>query len=121
MLDAPLPKDDPSLLRLMRPFAQDSLWTRYLSLRRAVFLEEKDYSAAGQLNRIAVCGGELRSAGCCLTVRDLDVNGNDLKKAGLSGPAIGTALQSALDAVTDGIIVNEHDAIVAFIDTLSKN
>lgn len=121
MLDAPLPKDDPSLLRLMRPFAQDSLWTRYLSLRRAVFLEEKDYSAAGQLNRIAVRGGELRSAGCCLTVRDLDVNGNDLKKAGLSGPAIGTALQSALDAVTDGIIVNEHDAIVAFIDTLSKN
>ena len=121
MLDTPLPQDDPSLLRFMRPFAQESVWTRYLSLRRAVFLEKKDYASAGLLNRIAVRSSELRNAGCCLTVRDLKADGNDLKKAGLSGPAIGNALQSALDAVTDGVIVNEHDAIVAFIDTLSKN
>lgn len=50
----------------------------------------------------------------CVSLHDLAVNGGDMIKLGLSGPAIGKMLNALLDAVIDETVENEHDALLAF-------
>lgn len=50
----------------------------------------------------------------CFSLKDLNINGNDLIKEGFSGKEIGTALSSALEAVIDGKLKNEKDELIRF-------
>ena len=46
-------------------------------------------------------------------LKDLAVNGRDLMTLGVEqGPALGVMLQKLLDAVVDGDVPNEHDALI---------
>ena len=56
----------------------------------------------------------------CFTLKDLAVNGNDLKAFGLKGPALGEALQQLLEAVMDGKVANEKDALNDFVTKFIK-
>ena len=49
----------------------------------------------------------------CFTLKDLAVNGRDLTAAGLKGKAVGDALQALLEAVMDGRVPNEKEALLA--------
>ena len=49
----------------------------------------------------------------CFSLKDLAVNGRDLLAAGLKGKAVGEALQSLLEAVMDGKVPNEKEALMA--------
>ena len=51
----------------------------------------------------------------CFTLKDLAVNGNDLKAFGLKGPALGNALQQLLEAVMDGRVPNEKERLNEFV------
>ncbi len=55
----------------------------------------------------------------CLNIRSLAVNGRDAMAAGLSGPSIGKALQSLLDAVLDGELPNEREALLHRLDEIA--
>ena len=48
----------------------------------------------------------------CFTLKDLAVNGPDLTPLGLKGKAVGDALQSLLEAVMDGLVPNEKEALL---------
>ncbi len=48
----------------------------------------------------------------CFTLKDLAVNGRDLTALGLKGKAVGDALQSLLEAVMDGLVPNEKEALL---------
>jgi tRNA nucleotidyltransferase (CCA-adding enzyme) len=48
----------------------------------------------------------------CFTLKDLAVNGRDLTAAGLKGKAVGEALQFLLEAVMDGRVSNEKEALL---------
>ncbi len=50
----------------------------------------------------------------CFSLKDLNINGNDLIKEGFSGKEIGTALSAALEAVIDGKLNNEKDELIRF-------
>ena len=56
----------------------------------------------------------------CFTLKDLAVNGNDLKALGLRGPALGDALQQLLEAVMDGRVPNEKVALNDFVTKFIK-
>ena len=56
----------------------------------------------------------------CFTLKDLALNGNDLKAFGLKGPALGEALQQLLEAVMDGRVPNEKDALNNFVTKFIK-
>ena len=57
----------------------------------------------------------------CFTLKDLAVNGNDLKQPfGLQGPALGDALQQLLQAVMDGKVPNEKEALLDFVTKFIK-
>jgi tRNA nucleotidyltransferase (CCA-adding enzyme) len=51
----------------------------------------------------------------CFTLKDLAVSGNDLTAAGLRGKAVGEALQTLLNAVMDGKVPNERDALLNYL------
>ena len=51
----------------------------------------------------------------CYTFRDLCVNGNDLRQAGVQpGPAMGELLRQMLEAVMDGAVPNEREALYRY-------
>ena len=51
----------------------------------------------------------------CFTLKDLAVNGRDLTAMGLKGKAVGESLQALLEAVMDGIVPNEREALLAYL------
>ena len=51
----------------------------------------------------------------CLTLRDLAVNGRDALAAGLSGPAIGRALNELLVQVAEGDLPNEREVLLPLL------
>lgn len=55
---------------------------------------------------------ELLRSRPCLTLRDLAVNGRDAMVAGLSGPAVGRALEELLEQTAEGKIPNEREILL---------
>jgi len=51
----------------------------------------------------------------CFTLKGLAVNGHDLTAAGLKGKAVGETLQYLLEAVMDGKVPNERNALLAYL------
>ncbi len=62
---------------------------------------------------------EILSENACLSLADLAADGYDLQSLGLSGPAIGQALNLLLDQVMDEQIPNEKEALLAAARRLS--
>lgn len=58
---------------------------------------------------------EIRQEDTCLTVRDLAVDGKDLMALGLSGKAIGQALDTLLEQVLDEALPNEKEALLDYL------
>jgi tRNA nucleotidyltransferase (CCA-adding enzyme) len=57
---------------------------------------------------------ELRAEGACYSLRDLAVNGDDLKALGLEeGPQLGRILRNLLDAVMAGELENDRTRLLA--------
>lgn len=51
----------------------------------------------------------------CLRLRDLAINGNDLKNHGFKGKEIGDALSDILDAVLNGNVINDRDELLKYL------
>ena len=49
-----------------------------------------------------------------MSLRQLAVNGNDMKELGLCGKAIGAALEALLALVIDEELPNEKDRLIAY-------
>lgn len=58
---------------------------------------------------------ELLREKACFSRRDLAIHGDDLTALGLHGKAVGTALQTCLEAVLDGRVSNERNELLAFL------
>lgn len=59
------------------------------------------------------CLNRVLAEDACLSLRQLAVDGNDIKALGLSGPAVGEMLQALLDAVIDEQTDNTREALLA--------
>jgi len=57
----------------------------------------------------------LREEDSCLSVKDLAVDGNDLKALGLAGREIGETLRDLLDRVLEERLPNEREALLAWV------
>ena len=56
----------------------------------------------------------------CFTLKDLAINGRDLLALGFRGPAVGEMLNRLLEAVMDGQIPNEKEALHNFVTSFTK-
>ena len=65
-----------------------------------------------QFSQIRSLMDQIQAENACLSVKDLQVNGHDLMALGLTGPAIGAALNSLLEQVLDETLPNEKQALL---------
>jgi tRNA nucleotidyltransferase (CCA-adding enzyme) len=62
---------------------------------------------------------EIIAQGEAFTVRQLAINGRDVLALGVeAGPIVGNVLNAALDAVIDGRVANEPEALLQYVATL---
>lgn len=68
------------------------------------------------LNRIKKMYEDIISRGDCISVKDLDITGNDLMGYGLSGVQIGKTLNELLHIVIENPKLNEKSTLLAMIE-----
>ena len=94
------------------------LFRTLVGIKRADALAQSSLSAprvqlADDLERVLE---EVIESNDAFTLRQLALRGGDVMQLGIpAGPDVGRALQSALDAVIDGRVPNEHDALIGYI------
>ena len=69
----------------------------------------------GEIDKAEAILDQLLAEGACVSLGQLGVTGRDLLALGLSGPAVGQALRALLDAVMDGDLPNERQALLAAV------
>lgn len=105
------------LLRRLNRFGEEDLRALFLIHRAdrvATGYTTQEREDARMRDRFAALDALLAERPC-YTLKDLAVNGNDLTAAGLKGKAVGESLQSLLEAVMDGKVPNDRDALLAYL------
>ena len=113
--DRPLSDDRICARRLAHDFGFElgfMLLELHLALLRS---QNADCSALEHLSALL---GRVRDDGDCISLSSLAVRGNDLIAAGLSGCAVGRALEHLLDMVICDRIPNEREALLGAVDAL---
>ncbi len=93
------------LLRLMPVFRADAL------AQSPAYQPE----TLAQINATELIIQKLLADNICLSLADLDINGNDLMSVGIKGEKIGFVLKQVLNKVSHGDISNDCDNILTYV------
>lgn len=63
---------------------------------------------------------DIISRGDCISIKDLDITGNDLIEYGLCGPQIGKTLNELLHIVLENPKLNDKETLIAMIQDIQK-
>ncbi len=115
--DTRIPAQKKSVRRLLSKYDEE-FFADYLAVRRAdtlaqsMYMREQKLAELDELERLAdeICREDL-----CLHLKDLAVNGNDLKALGLNDRDIGKGLKMLLDAVINEKTENNKQALVDYL------
>ena len=103
-----------ALLRALRPYSAPFFEAGALVAGACARAGGKALSP--QANAILVAGRTLYALRRPRSISDLAIGGDDLLALGLRpGPLFARLLAGALEAVTDGVIPNEHSALLTFV------
>ena len=72
------------------------------------------------LDRIKQMYEDVITRGDCISIKDLDITGNDLIEYGLSGVQIGKTLNALLHIVIENPKLNEKSTLLAIIEHLEE-
>lgn len=99
--------------RLSRMGAEtlDDLLTLQEADRRGTGIADGD----GSFEQVRALIAQIQAEKSCLSLKELAVNGRDLKALGFEGPQIGQILHRLLDAVLDGQLPNEKEILLSQI------
>ena len=112
--DKNIPRTRSGVARALGKLGERDL-RRLLDVKRADNLAQApDYRfLQGEIDRAEAILDQLLAEGACVSLGQLAVNGRDLLAMGLSGPAVGRALRTLLDAVLEERLPNERAALLA--------
>lgn len=115
--DYPLPESEKAVRRALNKFGPE-LYKKLLLLGRADNLaqspdfsdRQKDYDRAEEMVKAALIEEQ------CFSLKDLAVKGSDIMALGIpAGPEVGKALHMLLEAVIDGEVPNEKEALKEYL------
>ena len=114
--DKNVPRTRPGVAHALAALGEQDL-RRLLAVKRADNLAQApDYRfMQGEIDKAEAILDQLLAEGACVSLGQLGVTGRDLLALGLSGPAVGQALRALLDAVMDGDLPNERQALLAAV------
>ena len=94
---------------------------RLLQLQKADFCSKGNDGQTRYFEELDALVEEIQAEDACLSIRDLEIDGNDLLALGFSGPAVGQALSQLLEAVLDERVSNEKDALISAASEMKEN
>lgn len=111
--DRDIPRTDKAIRRALRVLGEEDL-RRLILVKRADNLGQAPeyWDRQGELDKAEAILDRLLAEDACFSLKQLAVRGGDLLALGLSGPAVGRALEDLLEKVMDGALPNERDALL---------
>lgn len=112
--DRDIPRTDKSIRKALQVLGERDL-RRLILLKRADNLAQAPacHDRQRELDKAEAILERLLEEDACFSLRQLAVDGNDMLRLGLRGPAVGRALNELLDAVVNGTLNNERTALLA--------
>lgn len=114
--DLPLAPDKKQLRRLLNRLGGEEPLRQLIALHRADTMGQAP-CCQGRLalyDQTEAALAELLAGDACFSLKDLAVNGRDMAALGLAGREIGGALRACLDAVLEGGLPNEREALLGY-------
>lgn len=114
--DKDIPRTDKSIRRALRILGEEDL-RRLILVKRADNLGQAPefWDRQKELDKAEEILNRLLAEDACFSLKRLAVNGRDLLALGLSGPAVGRALEELLEKVMDGALLNEREALLEHV------
>ncbi|MDL2211690.1 HD domain-containing protein [Erysipelotrichaceae bacterium OttesenSCG-928-M19] len=102
--------------RRLSKYGED-IFRQILELKKADIMgqAEKYQNRLLEIENVYQIMEEIILAGACLSISDLNINGNDLIELGYQGKEIGEILNNLLDNVIDDRLENDKEELVLFI------
>jgi len=117
--DRDIPRTDKSIRRALRLLGETDL-RRLIALKRADNLAQAPayHDRQLELDEGEVILEQLLAEDACFSLKQLAVNGRDLLALGLQGAEVGRVLNALLDAVINGDVPNEREALLGRVGKL---
>ena len=111
--DKDIPRTDRAIRRALRALGEEDL-RRLILVKRADNLGQAPayWGRQEELDKAEALLERLLAEDACVSLKRLAVKGEDLLALGLSGPAVGQALEELLGKVMDGALPNEREALL---------
>jgi len=111
--DKNIPRTEKAIRRALRALGEKDL-RRLILVKRADNLGQAPayWDRQKELDRAEEILDKLLAEDACFSLKQLAVRGGDLLALGLSGPAVGAALEALLNKVLDGELLNEREALL---------
>ena len=115
--DSPIDEDARAIRRKLNKYGEEAL-LELIALQRAdtLGLAPEFHTRLAHFDALVSLTNEVIASGAVFSLRDLAVNGNDLKRRGLRGKEIGLTLKKLLSAVLDERVKNEKAALLEYLD-----
>ena len=112
--DRPISLTEKAIRRAMNQLGVEAL-RQLCDVKRADNMaQHPDYRSRQQeIDKGEAMMDDLLAKDACFSLRQLAVNGRDMAALGLQGRQIGRTLQALLEAVMDGAVENEREALLA--------
>ena len=114
--DRNIPREEKAIRRALRTLGEQD-FRRLLEVKRADNLAQAPafWDRQQEIDLAEEILDNLLAEDACFSLKQLAVNGKDLTEIGLSGPAVGEALEALLDRVVDGELPNERGALLSCV------
>lgn len=114
--DKDIPRTDKSIRRALRILGEEDL-RRLILVKRADNLGQAPayWDRQKELDKAEEILDKLLAEDACFSLKQLALKGGDLLALGLSGPAVGKALEELLEKVIDGVLPNDREALLEHV------
>lgn len=112
--DRDVPRTDKAIRKALGALGERDL-RRLIQVKRADNLAQAPqfWDRQAEIDKAEVILDRLLAEDACFSLKQMAVNGKDLTELGLSGPAVGRALNVLLERVVSGELPNEREALLA--------
>ena len=119
--DRDIPRTERGLRRALRELGEADL-RRLLAVKRADNLAQAPeyHGVQREIDLAEQILERLLKENACVSLKQLEISGCDLMALGASGPAVGAGLAMLLDAVIDGNLENNREALLSYYQQNKK-
>lgn len=117
--DRDIPRTDRGVRKALNVLGEEDLRRLILVKRADNFAQAPQFwDRQAEIDKAEDILDRLLAEDACFSLKQLAVNGKDLTEMGLSGPAVGQALNTLLERVVDGGLPNERAALLEAVKDL---